>query len=68
MRKVATFSLRISDTERAMLARVAQSLQRSQGDAVRWLIRNAAVQLGTAGETSGVRIDLVSNTEASDHA
>jgi hypothetical protein len=45
MSRVTTFAFRCNTDERRILASLAANLQRSQSDAVRWLIRNAADEL-----------------------
>jgi hypothetical protein len=39
-----TFTLRVGPTERRQLEAIAKHLERSQSDAVRWLIRQAATK------------------------
>lgn len=41
MTRPDTFTFRINQAERGLLERLAQRLQRSQSDALRWLIREA---------------------------
>jgi uncharacterized protein (DUF1778 family) len=45
MARIDTFTLRVNRDERRMLAAVAERLQRTQSDAVRLLIREAAREL-----------------------
>ncbi len=45
MRRVRLFSFRVNDYERRMIAALAKRLQRSQSDAVRWLVLNASREL-----------------------
>ena len=47
MRRSRTFTLKVSEDERAMLEFVAGRLQRSQSDVVRLLIREIVNQLAT---------------------
>ena len=42
MSRLDTFVFRVNDDERRMIAVLADRLQRSQGDAVRFVIRQAA--------------------------
>jgi hypothetical protein len=45
MRRSNNFVFRVNDIERAMIADLAKRLRRSQGDAVRLVIREAVVSL-----------------------
>jgi hypothetical protein len=45
MQRVTQFSFRVSNTERQVIARLAQYLKRSQSDAVRFLLIEAEQQL-----------------------
>ena len=45
MAKTQRFSFLCNDEERRILTALAQRLQRSQSDSVRWLIREAAHEL-----------------------
>lgn len=45
MTRPDTFTFRINQTERGLLERLAQGLQRSQSDALRWLIREAVREM-----------------------
>lgn len=45
MARPDTFTFRINQAERGLLERLAQRLQRSQSDALRWLIREAVREL-----------------------
>ena len=45
MARMDNFGFRVSDAERAMIALLAERLQRLQSDAVRLLIREAAREL-----------------------
>jgi hypothetical protein len=45
MAKTDRFTFLCDRDDRRMLAAIAESLQRSQSDSVRWLIRNAASRL-----------------------
>jgi hypothetical protein len=45
MSRIDLFTLRVNDAERRMIALIAERLQRSQSDAVRLLIREAAREL-----------------------
>jgi hypothetical protein len=45
MSRVDTFTFRVNTDERRILAALADKLQRSQSDAVRWLIRKSAREL-----------------------
>ena len=46
MSRIQTFTFRIDDTERNMLIHLSNTLQRTQSDAVRLLIREAVKELG----------------------
>lgn len=50
MARIDTFTLRVNSDERRILANLAQRLERSQSDAVRLLIREAARELGRGGD------------------
>jgi hypothetical protein len=45
MARYQRFTFLCDSDERRILAALARSLQRSQSDSVRWLIRNAAAEL-----------------------
>lgn len=45
MTRPDTFTFRINQAERGLLERLAQGLQRSQSDALRWLIREAVREM-----------------------
>ncbi len=45
MRRKEIFTFRVNDTERALIARLAKCLDRSQSDAVRVAIREKAQEL-----------------------
>ncbi len=45
------FTLRVSPTERQLIAAVAERLDRTESDAVRLLVREKARQLGVTTET-----------------
>lgn len=47
MARIDTFTFRVSKNEKLMLASLAASLQRTQSDAIRLLIREAVNQLET---------------------
>jgi uncharacterized protein YcaQ len=46
MRRKDTFTFRVNETERQVIEQIADKLERSQSDAVRWLIRESARQMG----------------------
>jgi hypothetical protein len=46
MRRLDTFTFKCSDEERRMIAALAKRLDRSQSDAVRVVLRKAAVEAG----------------------
>ncbi len=48
MTRLDTFTFRVDDEERNMIARLSKRLQRTQSDAVRLLVREAFQQLDTA--------------------
>jgi len=45
MSRVDTFTFRVNEEERRLLAWLAGRLERSQSDVMRWLLRGAAAQL-----------------------
>lgn len=49
------FSFRVNGEERRLISHLAQCLQRSQSDAIRLLIREAAQQLAAEPSTTGKR-------------
>lgn len=51
MRRNDNFGFRVSDIERAMIADLARRLKRSQGDAVRLVIREAVLSLQAQTDT-----------------
>jgi hypothetical protein len=52
MAKTEKFALRLEENERGMVDYVADRLQRNRSDAIRWLIRQAAMSLANlAGQT-----------------
>lgn len=61
MRRYDNFAFRVSDIERAMIADLAKRLRRSQGDAIRLVIREAvlSLQAQTNTPTDAVRADTV---------
>lgn len=46
MKRSTMFSVRLSETERRLVARIAEQMERTESDAVRQLIREAARLLG----------------------
>ena len=46
MRRVDTFTFKCSDDERRMIAALARRLDRTQSDAIRVVLRRAAVEAG----------------------
>jgi hypothetical protein len=52
MSRIDLFTLRVNDAERRMIALIAERLQRSQSDAVRLLIREAARELETQSQVA----------------
>jgi len=55
MSRIDTFTFRVNPNERRLLAALAERLQRSQSDAVRWLVREAACELGVFVTDDGGR-------------
>lgn len=53
MTRPDTFTFRINQAERGLLERLAQGLQRSQSDALRWLIREAVREMDALGAPAG---------------
>ena len=53
MTRPDTFTFRINQAERGLLERLSQRLQRTQSDALRWLIREAIRELDAAEAMSG---------------
>ena len=49
MSRADTFTFRVNRHERQMIAALARRLQRSQSDAIRWLVREAVRELGING-------------------
>lgn len=49
------FAFRLNADDRRLLAVVAASLQRSQSDAIRWLIRRAVREIETADRAGAPR-------------
>jgi len=45
MNRERIFGFRVNDDDRRILAALAERLQRTESDALRWLIRNAAREL-----------------------
>ena len=45
MTRLDTFTFRVDDEERKMIIGLSNKLQRSQSDAVRWILREAFKQL-----------------------
>lgn len=45
MRRADTFAFRLDPEDRRLLEQIARRLERSQGDTLRWLIRQAAREL-----------------------
>jgi hypothetical protein len=52
MKRFDTFTFRVNKTERELLERLSLRLQRSQSDALRWLLREAVRELD-ADDLSG---------------
>lgn len=46
MKRSTMFSVRLSETERGLVARIAEQMERTESDAVRQVIREAARLLG----------------------
>ena len=46
MARYTRFTFLCDDNERKMVAAIADRLQRTQSDAIRWLVINAAEQMG----------------------
>jgi len=69
MSRVDTFTFRINDEERRLLAGLATRLERSQSDVIRWLLRAAAAQLNAQsrpapGNGDGGCAQIASNLQA----
>ncbi len=56
MARADTFSFRLSEEDRRRLARIARRLERSQSDAIRWLIRHAAREMEAGMELVGEEV------------
>ena len=54
MSRADTFSFRLSDEDRRRLERIARRLERSQSDAIRWLIRHADREISAGLELEQV--------------
>lgn len=50
MARYERFTFLVSHDERELIASLARSLQRSQSDAVRWLVINAAKELASQAD------------------
>jgi hypothetical protein len=46
MRRIQSFGMRMNSSERQLLHTVAQRLERTESDLIRWLIREKARELG----------------------
>lgn len=57
MARKSHFTFRINEKEQRMIARLSECLQRSQSDAIRLVIREAAKSLDTTKSTAGARND-----------
>ena len=57
MARYERFTFLCNSDERRLLAALAVRLQRSQSDAVRWLIREATRELGANADEKGARYD-----------
>lgn len=54
MARKTHFTFRINEKEQLMIARLSERLQRSQSDAIRLVIREAAKSLDTVNAEAGV--------------
>lgn len=63
MARLRRFTFLCDTDERRIVAYLASRLQRSQSDAIRWLIREAVIELGSAQDTL-----TTSATESVTHA
>ena len=57
MARKSHFTFRINEKEQLMIARLSERLQRSQSDAIRLVIREAAKSLDTMNAATGARND-----------
>jgi|CXWK01.1.fsa_nt_gi predicted DNA-binding protein len=54
MSRADTFSFRLNAEDRRRLERIARRLERSQSDAIRWLIRHAVQEMEAGIELASV--------------
>lgn len=59
MRRFGTFTFRLNDVERQLLATLSARLHRSQSDTMRWLIREAMRRLEITEFSSRTIVDKV---------
>jgi hypothetical protein len=52
MNRLDTFKLRVNETERQLITAVAQRLERTESDTVRFLLREKARELGVMQTTT----------------
>lgn len=62
--RLDTFAMRVNSEERQMLVALAERLQRTQSDAVRWLIREATRELEQLGLLQPANIADASQAKA----
>jgi|GEM_PF-2587628 3-methyladenine DNA glycosylase AlkC len=69
MSRIGTFTFRVNAEERRLLTALADYLQRSQSDALRWLIRQAAREVLTnAPAQLAHHTDAAPRVEGGEHA
>ena len=54
MKRVSTFTFRVNNEERRLISALAEILQRSQSDAVRWIVRQAANEFNLADNNHNI--------------
>ena len=50
MKRESVFTFRVNSNERALLRQLANQLQRTRSDTIRWLVREAASQVTKESE------------------